>query len=464
MNIAASDASAIAAASARSSAQLGSFVTKMGPALNGITRLRITLPRVKGADTQETAASTALTASLLPIAFACPHLQQLAITGRVGPSFLQAFGSFCPKLTSLHASLTNLATSTLERLPALLPHLASLSVLTAGPKEPIYARYHADQAASDAAVCVALRACPKLQRFDMTDYDMTAGVWAALPAGLLAFSSTCHEVGFSAGAVHPALPPAPVPVWQQHTGLRTLTLKPTSLDVDLQDLVLFLASAPNLSTVTLPKLVIAVRRKHSLAAELSLLQSRLSTGLVLTTQDYNPGNCTPLTLYLCVGGGPQMSSFITASIPPLPSVTKLQIHGQSQRVDGDLSQIPRIFPHLRHLGVINTDWSAGDVEGLAACQGLRYLETETCGGVTLKGLASLCASNRALRGVKCYGSRDISAEEGRCMAVKGWGGPDVKVSVVRGSELESEDRQRVSWGRPAPGRFQKKSRRFGSWW
>lgn len=128
------------AASVDHIAQLCTFVANAGPALRSVTHLTITLPHSIGCDidtaAHESAAIMATTALLLPLATACPQLQHLTVSGRVGSRLLRHFGTSCPHLSCLDAKLTNLSPTTLQALGSLLPKLSSL---TAVPRPPLTA-------------------------------------------------------------------------------------------------------------------------------------------------------------------------------------------------------------------------------------------------------------------------------------------------------------------------------------
>lgn len=411
----------------------------MGPALGSIKRLNITLPSATPSPDASsiTAADRACTASLLPLASACPCLEHLTISGRFAPSLLEAFGSRCPQLCSLHASLELFSVSTLKQLPALLPCLSSLGMLQTAAA--IEARkqnctHRADNATSNAAACIALRACPNLLSFDTTAIDMTADVWAAIPAGLLSCTT-------GARGVWSRIPTDP-PQWQQHAGLHSLTL--TAGSVALHELAIFLAAAPNLSflLVASDTLGVPIRCRDGplIAEQLCMVDARIQAGLLIATRDSPEGATrqSRLKLEFNVERGDLMAEFLSAS-EPLPSFTKMRFHSSTEHTPGDLTDFSYVFPSLQEVDFMNIDFEEGHVEALGACTALRSVEFSVCEGVTCAGLQEVCSASTSLRQLSCYGCKDIGIKHGKSMGRKGWGGAGVQVFVDRGDTLEEED-------------------------
>lgn len=230
-----------------------SFCNNASSALCGITHLTITLPPSHSCDAKETPATKAADATLLPLAAACPLLQRLTISGKIGPSILAGFGSSCPKLSCLEVVFTNLPPSTLKLLPTLLPHLTSLVCLppppppppskktTKGSKEP--------KVDPDGAICTALKACPHLLSFDTGAYAMNSTIWNALPTGLISLACTLPSSD------------APDKKWPAHANLRRLELNGGCRDI--ASLVMLLAAAPQLTSLHLrstSSIVVALSR------------------------------------------------------------------------------------------------------------------------------------------------------------------------------------------------------------
>lgn len=406
------------------SGRLISFLTQMGPAVSSVTHLHINLPSAAIPNHSDSSATTALTAMLLPLASACSQLVQLTVFGTIGPALLQAFGSTCPHLTSLHASLASLPTSTLEQLPALLPHLTSLS---GWPHDDTLGLPHGwypstSATLSTSACSIALKACPKLLSFDATSNNMTAELWAALPLGL----TSCTTVGVGGRLSSVSSPP---PMWQPHVGLHTLVL--SAYILSLQELVLFLAAAPSLAILVVPKEVVTVQTTitDGLAAELSLVDARLGAGLSIVTNSHH-GKSDPSTIRLSFELiDTLMSAFMTTSMRPLPNLTHL--HFSCHGVGADLSQFPRVFSGLREVKFSNTTLDDGDLLSLASCSVLGSVDLAACSNVTCDGLAAMCVASSSMALLQCYECTGISPRDGRIMQRKGWGGA-VRVCVDRG--------------------------------
>lgn len=440
------------AASLKHTERLGIFIAQLGPSIKSVKLLHITLGSSTGHDICETADTIAATAMLLPLASACPLIQRLAVTGRMGPSFLQAFGTLCPQLTSLRASLTNLAPSTLALLSTLLPNLTSLCML---PSRPYYhnmirffygddTRQPADHVLSNAAACIALKSCPQLQHFDTAFYDMTEEVWAALPPGLV----SCTTAG--AGHGHRNIP-SPLPEWQPHVGLHSIGI--TAETLLLPELAQLLTSAPNLAFV-----VLNVHKTQSVFAcssagleeNLTCLNKRMEAGLAFVTRKSGPvfsPTPTEMVLSYVLAPGSSVSSFMAASMPALAGFTRLQFYGTVDNTAGDLAHLPRIFPSLQEVGFQNLDIDGGCLQTLASCPALTRMKLRGCEGVTRVWLTQLCAVSVSLRQLVCKGCRGISVSDGLALERKRWGrrGAEVEVLVTRGSALEEEDeRERQS--------------------
>lgn len=409
------------------SAQLHSFLEELGPSLSNLTRLHITLPKTEGCDSVDTAATLAATELLLPLASLCPLLVELRVTGRYGTGLLQAFGALCPKLTSLHTVLTNITTGTLEHLGTLLPHLTSLVVLTCGAHEMLYTHIKAREDERIAACCAALRACPKLLSFEDTCAQMKEQVWDALPHGL----QSCITLGIHDNVN--ARIPIPVPKWRQHPSVRRLTL--TCGCVSLHQLVLFLSATPGLSVLVIEReeLFCPTRSTDGLAEEMCLVDARMVAGLVIAGREVGACSKTAhpisIELHLHLDSLEEMPSFLTDSMPALPSFPRLTLTGSSVRtgdvfvvsrkIQLDFSQVPRVFPCLQELKLQTLD-----VRGLlvlALCPALRSLGMVMCDGVTPDGLAMLCAESKSLQVVSCAKCRGISAEDKHLMESEGWG-------------------------------------------
>lgn len=226
-------------------------------------------------------------------------------------------------------------------------------------------------------------------------------------------------------------------MWQPHVGLHTLALHAYILS--LQELVLFLAAAPSLATLVVPKEVVTVQTTitDGLAAELGLVDARLGAGLSIVTND-DHGKSNHSTIWLSFElRDTLMSAFMTASTPPLPNLTHL--HFSCHDVGADLSEFPRVFPGLREVKLSNTMLDDGDLLSLASCSVLESVDLAACNDVTCEGLAAMCSASSSMRQLQCYDCKGISARDGRVMQRKGWSGA-VLVCVHRGGlDFESDD-------------------------
>lgn len=420
------------------SALLKSFIAQLSQELTRVTHLHITLPYACGPATceEEEEESTYLTELLLPLASSFPHLVQLAVSGRVGPSIFQAFGSLCPQLNSLCASLSNLGTSTLQQLPELLPSLTSLGVMPACACEddglgPLLDEEEIDTEDEDmsiAAACIALQACTSLRSFDTTTYNMTAELWAALPLGMV----NCATAGVGR---HCYASPFPQPVWQQHLGLKRLTINKNFHSV--QDLGSLLSAAPNLSSISVKRCeeyVLSVHHEHGLHEALFVFNARLDAGLqvyaikagILETAVMTQ----PALLHTSYGrSGHHISPVFSASMPVSPRFRALKVRGRGLTTTEDVLQLARMFPCLRDIKFVDMVLDTGALQYLAACLDLKSVEMRCCQGVTLQGVAALCAASTSLGQVTCRACKDISVRDKRKMQRNGWGGA-VKVQVI----------------------------------
>lgn len=427
------DSPAQDAADIANSARLSSFIAQLGPTLMSVTHLDVDLPNKSGPDSSETEDISSPTVSLLSLASTCPNLVQLSVAGRVGPSIFQAFGSLCPNLSCLYARLTNLTASTIQQLPALLPNLNSLGVLSEFSVEDNDRGWQvdedakeADRKSSNARACIALRACHNLTSFDTTSYDMTAEVWANLPVGLR--SCTTSGVRY-----YPSnLPPAPN--WKKHTSLNSLKVSGYFLTV--QDLAQVLSAAPQLSTIifqTRRQCALMLSIGTGLADAMTIVNARLEAGLQTIslqkglTETSNP---TQMVLHMWLEASNHVSSLISASMPVFPSFTSLIITNYPGDAVCDVSLISRMLPNLQDVVFESVNLDDHKLIDLAACVALRSVKMTSCKGVTFEGVAALCGGSHTLRQVKCRWCMDLSASDARLMQRKNWGGK-AKVSVVR---------------------------------
>lgn len=409
---------AITKANALHSAQLSSFISQMGSALSSVTHLemqRDCTSEVVSCSLEAKEATEALL--LLPLAHACPKLVQLVLPGTVGSQILQAFGSMCPNLTSLCASINALAFDTLQQLPTLLPHLTSLACLQRCPFHSPYGRLDARNVS---ATCTALNACPQLLHFDSTPCAISETVWAALPSGL----TSCAAAGVCDGWTFDRLNTDTLHrhKWPVHH-LHTLTI-PTST-LTLLGLFRVLDASPSLSLLVVHFRMLRLTTKYSydMAEELTLVNARLAAGLKIVTKDKEHDRLIPSKMCLWFNlGDRQVRSFMTAGMLPLPALTDIECCSHNGRVWADLSQLIRIFSGLRELKISDMKLDGSDLLILGSSTALTSLILEACNGVTRAGVSTMCAVSRSLKQLSCCSCQDISTADGQEMEREGWGG------------------------------------------
>ncbi|MEW5305592.1 MAG: hypothetical protein WDW36_008124 [Sanguina aurantia] len=410
---------AIDTATTQCATQLQWFVTHMGPALCSIRALHISLPssvapfgKRTAAAKAATALQSAATAILLPLASACPHLAQLAVSAGVSAHLLGAFGAACPHLTTLRAPLAALEVGTLQRLSSLLPRLTSLW-LSRHPALSVPAE-------ADSAARTALGACPKLLSFDSQQHNMTPELWAALPLGL----TSCVTLGFQPGAVRAHSTPA---TWQPHGNLRTLETMQSLLSI--HGLALYLAAAPSLSSLVLARSVTCFYAWDtvSLADELQIVDARVGAGLDIATRNRDgktgPGKfCIEFSTqcYTKPKGDTLTYSFLAASMSPLPSLSCVLFQNNDRQMD--LSQLARVFPGLLEMFIASTTLVEDDFLALAACPALASVELLLCKGVTCERVSAMCVASKSLRQLRLLGCVGITGEDALLMKLQGWGG------------------------------------------
>lgn len=368
----------------------------------------------------------ASTALLLPLAHACPKLVELHLPGAVGPDLLRTFGSLCPNLSCLHATLELLPQDTLSQLSTLLPCLTSLTAL-----QKTYPGHPWEPNASVAATCIALKACTKLLSFDQTPCAMSEKVWAALPESL----ASCTTAGVtidrhSVPEVGMFLPHG----WSlQHMHLRTLKISLANLS--LQGLSILLSGSPSLASIVVDTHMMCFSNAFAdhLEDELSVFSTRLLNGLQILTLDEHH-NLTPSKVCLQLNlSDPQVCSLLTAGKPPsLAGMTQLEFccHKHPYRVN--LLQLPRVFPCMRELKISDTEMNGADLLIVGSCPDLTDLILQECGGVTCVGLAAMCDVSHSLKRLSCYKCDGISTAEGQAMQQEEWGGTvHVYVAAVR---------------------------------
>lgn len=365
-------------------------------------------------------------------------------------------------LTGLEVDLPHFQTTTLEKLPNLLPHLSSLTARYKPSSRP--EKRQAWEANNSKAVCKALKSCPGILGLDIGSLPITEDIWMALPVGLASLS--CWT-------------PADITrdVWPARAGLRKLGLK---CSLELSELVALLAAAPNLSVLQLtsPHIVTAsLSCTH--AAELQYLENRLFSGLALA--DLPPeagpaaaaagrapvGSCKLWLSFTVLQGEREVTDktdedyehempvFMAAHMPtPLPSFTVVEFtnEGGDTMEEGvmgetaDLSHLSRVFPNLQELSITNMDLvyetKVTPVQALLKCKALRTVKLESVDGFTGGDLQVLCAGSRALRSVDLCGCRGVSIKEEERVYKAGGTVAGVAVEIERGEILEMEDERR----------------------
>lgn len=396
--------------------------------LASVTHLHINQPIVSGRDTFGDVDTTVLTAEHLPLAASFPRLVKLSVSGRVGPSFLQAFGSSCPQLSTLHASLSHMATNTLQQLPTYLPNLTCLGML---PAVTVSSVGRSQAVVEDEILelpnkisSIVLQACPKLTSFDTTCHELSHEMWNALPDGLV----SCSITGLMQGSRNRADPR--ITIWQTHAGLRSLGI---SGCMTVQGLALLLSAAPNLSVLMLrsnPQYV-STSIDDNCTNHLSLVNTKLDGQVQVTMLEdgfTKLSQPSKIALRVHVFKDSSTSPFMSEDALALPAYETLQFCGWGGNKRLDLSQLANTFPNLLVIEFRNIQLDDQDPETLAACLELRTVDFAACGGVTCAWMKELCTACKSLRQLLCSKCKGVSEKDGRAMRRKGWAG-EVEVSV-----------------------------------
>lgn len=341
--------------------------------------------------------------ALRPLPHACPLLQQLRVTGAVGPSLLSAFGATCKHLTKL--STEDIGSSTAERLHELLPQVTSTYMMLA-TEEDYHSGYPEDY-------LLAVSTCRTLHSLDIGLHPMTPDLWRVLPSCLQrlhtggAYDPETGSVGESLSLS--ACPPLP--------NLTFACLYANNLPLSL--LANLLRAAPKLSSIFMG--CVWVPSSVNQIPDLLLLNQRLSAGLKIhNTVDHSPKEGLVLQLRdLAVAPfeEPITSTFISC-LPVLEHVMNVVVEtgGQLQ-----FAGLAKAFPQLFMLTISSV------VE--ASC------------------FPSLAAVFPALQALRCIanGNTFTGLELGvLCMQL-----PSLQVLDVRAKGLDRKQLKRVlrTWGR-----------------
>ncbi|MEW5318807.1 MAG: hypothetical protein WDW38_009994 [Sanguina aurantia] len=357
----------------------------------------------------------ATTALLLPLATACPQLQHLTVSGRVGSRLLRHFGTSCPHLSCLDAKLTNLSPTTLQALGSLLPKLSSL---TAVPRPPLTAGRDrlsdrdkaAEQLADSTALCTALATCPGLVSLDVGSCEVTQAMWRVLPPGLQ------HLVCYI--AQHPAVQgdawdPAgkriePGAGWQAAPGRLPLG-QPGLLDARL-GAGLVMSGTP----VGFERLV-SQRGPCEVTVRFDTLSNPHTRAAINFTPDTQPQS---MKVFMAKGHMPQT----------LRNIKDVEFHNEEGRpgLAADLSNLPRVFPNVTTLVVHNMNLKASDAKGLMGCVALSEVAFFTVEGKFEGKELRMCETHPALRKFGLHRCGCIDSADGH-----GITGPDNKGKLGR---------------------------------
>lgn len=253
-------------------AQFEALITRLDAPFRSLNTLSLSVPSKDDTADNDLLENIPISMMLLPLAQMCPQLQQLKVAGWVGSNLLQQFGSSCPSLTSLEASLVDLSTSTLSNLCSLLPNLTSLSSTWRHGRDTSERHDRRNE-----AFCLAMKACPRFYSLCTIPEEMTAEIWQELPAQLKTL--TCYAPSDSKTWDH---------AWRQHTSLSSLILERQEgcHNVTIGVLELLLSAAPSLKSVRFNfAVVLEAVFSRADARNLQALEQRMEAGLQLTDSE-----------------------------------------------------------------------------------------------------------------------------------------------------------------------------------
>ncbi|MEW5298372.1 MAG: hypothetical protein WDW38_000896 [Sanguina aurantia] len=246
--------------------QVSHFLASAGSCLTTVTELHVTL---QSNDTGFFITAADAATALGPLARACPRLQQLVVTGDVGPSLLAIFGAACSGLTTLEAC--KVGPHTAERLAELLPHVTATCMALVSLE---------DQDGGDPEAYIpAIRACSTLVSLDIGIHPLTREMWGALPPCL----ETLHagdpgdhpaSVGLDQAAEDPRAA-GPCPAWPTLPNLVHLCMFAYHMPISL--LASLLRATPNLSSMWVGE--VWAPRSVDQIPDLSQVHARLKEGL-----------------------------------------------------------------------------------------------------------------------------------------------------------------------------------------
>ncbi|MEW5298374.1 MAG: hypothetical protein WDW38_000895 [Sanguina aurantia] len=159
--------------------QVKAFISAVAPALHSVAAMDIKL-QVQDKFSKITDSDVAK--ALSPLAKACPRVQQLKVTGLVGPTLLAAFGTSCQHLTRLETE--DIPAHTAERLGELLPRVTSTTIVL-------------DEYDIPDEYIGAIRSCATLVSLDLNTLTLSEGMWGALPPGLRRLHAAKYDFGTS---------------------------------------------------------------------------------------------------------------------------------------------------------------------------------------------------------------------------------------------------------------------------
>lgn len=165
--------------------QVQRWIEELAPTLQGITDLKLDVCHISG-----TRNSQLMSNIISPLASRLVRLKSLCIYGDIGLLVLQTFGTACLLLTRLH--IQGVPLDTLTQLATLLPNLTTA---TATCTLPPFSLIGGLRAAYIKNFCQDMPRCSKLTAIRVLGGTMTAGMWGALPPGIVEIECYLYQEG-----------------------------------------------------------------------------------------------------------------------------------------------------------------------------------------------------------------------------------------------------------------------------
>lgn len=364
-------------------------------------------------------------------------------------------------------------------LQSLLPYLTSLTLLP-GIRCPV-SRDDDVLETQLKTVKILLRSCPGLLCFNSGPYPLTRGMWRNLPPGLQQLRSFSDCSIEDRPLLHVGIEsqigsPTPLRLMPQHGSLRQLHVVMRGA-IWLHNVTDFLQSAPQLQHLDLDFEAPSLHVMYSPTQPkyLSCLAERLAAGLELTIAPHSSSDsgggsgesgAESRSLVVHAGvfrpahfieevpkyqeregpgiGEVTLGEFL-ACLPPLPSITNVDLRGEGCPKAGlCLSHAVRIFPNLQDLTLNDMRLQEHDLLILTACKTLRRLTLQHVAWLEADKIGAMCERMPSLQLLRILECEDfwVDTEGAELVALLAGKAAAVKVEVVdEYVEGESEEFQ-----------------------